>query len=146
MKILVIYDSVYGNTEKIAKAIGAAMAGEVRVARVGEADASGLAGVELLVVGSPTIGGRPTQPVQDLLASLPETDLKGIKVAAFDTRYDGRFVKLFGFAAEKISASLTAKGGKLTSPPQPYIVTGKTGPLKGGELDRAASWAKEISK
>ena len=34
MKTLVIYDSVYGNTEKVAKAIGEAIGGVVRVARV----------------------------------------------------------------------------------------------------------------
>jgi flavodoxin len=146
MRVTVVYDSVYGNTEKVAKAIGAAIAGEVRVAKVGEVSASGLQDADLLVLGSPTLGGRPTEPMQGFLASLSEAQLKGKKAAAFDTRYSGRFVKVFGFAAEKMSESLTAKGATLVAPPQPFIVTGKKGPLKEGELERAASWAKEISK
>ncbi|HEX7392055.1 MAG TPA: flavodoxin domain-containing protein [Thermoplasmata archaeon] len=146
MRVTVVYDSVYGNTEKVAKAIGAAIAGEVRVAKVGEVSASGLQDADLLVLGSPTLGGRPTEPMQGFLASLSEAQLKGKKAAAFDTRYAGRFVKVFGFAAEKMSESLTAKGATLVAPPQPFIVTGKKGPLKEGELERAASWAKEISK
>ena len=146
MRVTVVYDSVYGNTEKVAKAIGAAIAGEVRVAKVGEVSASGLQDADLLVLGSPTLGGRPTEPMQGFLASLSEAQLKGKKAASFDTRYAGRFVKVFGFAAEKMSESLTAKGATLVAPPQPFIVTGKKGPLKEGELERAASWARDISK
>lgn len=146
MRVTVVYDSVYGNTEKVAKAIGAAISGEVRVAKVGEVSASGLQDADLLVLGSPTLGGRPTEPMQGFLASLSEAQLKGKKAAAFDTRYAGRFVKVFGFAAEKMSESLTAKGATLVAPPQPFIVTGKKGPLKEGELERAASWARDISK
>lgn len=40
MKALIVYDSVYGNTEKIAKAIGGAITGEVKVLRVNEANPS----------------------------------------------------------------------------------------------------------
>ena len=36
MKSLIIYDSIYGNTEKIAQAIGEGLTGEVKVVRVGE--------------------------------------------------------------------------------------------------------------
>ncbi len=146
MRVIVVYDSAYGNTEQVAKAIGAAIAGEVRVAKAGEVNASGLQDSDLLIFGSPTLGGRPTEPMQGLMASLSEVNLKGKKAAAFDTRYAGKFVKVFGFAAEKMSDSLTAKGATLVAPPQPFIVTGKKGPLREGELERAASWARDISK
>jgi flavodoxin I len=146
MKVLVVYDSVYGNTEKIAKAIGGAIDAEVRVIRASEADPTGLGPINALIVGSPTQGGRATQPIRDFLAKVPAAALKGVKVAAFDTRYAGRFVKVFGFAADKIASSLEAKEGSLISPPAAFFVTGKKGPLKEGELERAASWAKEITK
>ena len=146
MKVLIVYDSIYGNTERIAKAIGEAVTGEVRVARVGEITPAGLQPVDVLIVGSPTLGGRPTEPIQNFLAAVPSDAIKGIRVASFDTRYSGKFVKLFGFAAEKIMQTLEAKGGRSVPPLGDFIVTGKKGPLKEGELERAASWAREIVK
>jgi flavodoxin len=146
MKVLIVYDSVYGNTEKIAKAIGGAMASDVKVVRVSEVNPIGLEPIDTLIVGSPTQGGRPTQPIQDFLSKVPATTIKGIKVAAFDTRYAGKFVRVFGFAAEKIAGSLEAKGGNRISPPAAFFVTGKKGPLKDGELERAVGWVKEIVK
>jgi flavodoxin len=47
MKALLVYDSMYGNTERIAKAIGAALAGDVRVSRAGMVDPATLAGIDL---------------------------------------------------------------------------------------------------
>ena len=65
MKALIVYDSVYGNTEKVARAIGEAMtpSGEVKVLRAGDTNSSELASVGLLIVGSPVHGGRPTPAV-----------------------------------------------------------------------------------
>jgi flavodoxin len=146
MKTLVLYDSAYGNTEKIAKAIGGAIAGEVKVLRPGEVNPSDLASVDLLIVGSPTQGGKPTKAIQDFLNKLPESVVKGINVAAFDTRYSTRLVTIFGYAAVKIAGNLKTKGGILISAPEPFFVKGKEGPLKEGELERAASWAKETVK
>nr|NIT04134.1 hypothetical protein [Candidatus Saccharibacteria bacterium] len=88
-KALIVYDSMYGNTEKIAKAIGGAISGEVKVLRTGEVNPSELEGIELLIVGSPTQGGRATKPIQDFLNKFQESALKGTKVAAFDTRFTG---------------------------------------------------------
>ena len=146
MKALVVYDSVYGNTEKIARAIGEAIApsGEVKVLRVGEANPSELTSVDLLIVGSPTHAGRPVPAVQDFLNKMAQASLKGINVAAFDTRATSRFAKIFGNAAGRIARHLTKKGGALATSPEGFLVTGTRGPLKEGELERAAAWAKGI--
>ena len=146
MKVLIVYDSVYGNTEKIAKAIGGAITGEVKVLRVDEANPSELKTIDLFIVGSPTQGGRPTPAIQDFLNKVPEPSLKGINVAAFDTRFSTRFVGIFGYAAGRIADSLKKKGGTLILSPEGFFVKGKEGPLKEGELERAATWAKEIVK
>ncbi len=146
MKALVIYDSVYGNTEKIARAIAEALtpSGEVKVLRPGEVDHSELQSVDLLIVGSPTQGGRPTKAIQDFLNKLPESAIKGVNVAAFDTRFSTKLVAIFGYAAGKIANSLKTKGSTLILPPEAFFVKGKEGPLKEGELERAAGWAKRI--
>jgi flavodoxin len=146
MKALIVYDSVYGNTEKIAKAIAEAItpSNEVKVVRAGEANPSELASVNLLIVGSPTHAGRPIPAVQDFLKRLPEHSLKGVNVAAFDTRISTRIVGVFGYAAGRIAGNLKKKGGTLVASPEGFFVAGGQGPLKEGEPERAAGWAKGI--
>ncbi|RJO61349.1 MAG: flavodoxin family protein [Dehalococcoidia bacterium] len=145
MKVLLVFDSVQGNTEKIARAIAAALApAEVKVVRPGEVGPQDLKSIDLLVVGSPTMGGRPTRPMQAFLSGIPAGSLNGINVTAFDTRIPATWVKIFGFAAGKIARSLTGKGGKLLAPPAGFFVLGSNGPLKEGELERAGVWIKGI--
>ncbi len=144
MKTLIVYDSVYGNTEKIARAIAEAItpSGEVKVLRAGEANPSELESIDLLIVGSPTHGGRPTPAVQNLLNKVSK--LQGINVAAFDTRIPTKLVRVFGYAAGRIANNLKKKGSTLIASPEGFFVTGGQGPLKEGELERAADWAKGI--
>ena len=144
MKTLVVYDSLHGNTEKIAKAIGAALAGEVEVLRVGEVDPSEVKTLDLLFVGSPTHGGRPSLAMREFLDKVHKPALEGTNVAAFDTRLSTRWVGIFGYAAGRIAKSLKEKGGNLLLSPEAFYVEGTEGPLKEGELERAAAWAREI--
>jgi flavodoxin len=145
MKVLVVYDSMYGNTEKIARAIGSAISGEVKVLRPSEVNPAELESIDLLIVGSPTQGGRPMPAIQGFLNRVSES-IKGVKVAAFDTRYSTKLVGIFGFAAKKIADNLKEQGAILAAPPEAFFVKGKEGPLKDGELERAASWAKGMSE
>ncbi len=142
MKTLVVYDSRYGNTEEIAIAIGDSVSGEVKILRVGEASPS--EAFDLLIVGSPTHGGRHTSAIQGFTKKVPA--LKGTPVAAFDTRFATKLVGVFGYAAGRIANTLKGKGGNLIVPPEGFIVKGIKGPLKEGELERAALWAEEIVK
>ncbi|NDJ33418.1 MAG: flavodoxin family protein [Chloroflexi bacterium] len=138
MNALIIYDSDYGNTEQIALAVGAILG--VRVQRAGDADAADLKGLDLLVIGSPTHGGFPTEGIHELLSASPL--LRGTRVAAFDTRTS---VTMFGYAAPKIGRRLAKKGAKLVVPPEGFLVEGIEGPLMNGELQRAATWAKALA-
>ena len=155
MKTLVIYDSAYGNTAKIAQAIASALGSpdEVTVCLVSQVQPEELAHVNLLVVGSPTQGFRPTAAITKLLTETPPHTLQGVKVAAFDTRIATATIKsaflrfivnLGGYAAKPIAKKLVKIGGMLVAPPEGFIVEGKEGPLKAGELDRATVWAKKI--
>jgi len=144
MKALVVYESAYGNTEKIAKAIGGAITGDVEVLRVSEADPSDLKTIDLFIVGSPTYGGRPTPAIRDFINKVPQSSLQGIKAAAFDTRLSTRMVKILGYAASKIASSLKKKGANLITEPEGFFVEGGKGPLKEGELERATAWVKGI--
>ena len=146
MKVLIVYDSVYGNTEKIARAIAEAItpSNEVKVLGAGEASPSNLESTDVLIVGSPTHGGRPTPAIQDLLKKVPKLSLQGINVVAFDTRLSTKLVGVFGYAAGRMAGNLKRKGGTLIASPEGFFVTGGQGPLKEGELERAATWAKGI--
>jgi len=140
---LVVYDSQYGNTKEIAVAIGGAIPG-ARVLHASEADPSELETVGLLIVGSPTHGGRPMGAVQTFLKNAPATAIEDINVAAFDTRFASGFAKIFGYAAVRIVNTLKRKGGVLLVEPEGFIVEATKGPLEEGELERAAIWAGEV--
>jgi len=152
MDAIIIYDSVFGNTEKIAQAIydGAASVVNAQIFKVSDIKAEQLAGIKVLIIGSPTRGFRPTETVTAFLKSLPANSLAGVKVAAFDTRLSlsdtksafTRFiVKTGGYAAKTIGNSLVKKGGTLVVLPEGFLVIGEEGPLKDGELERASQWA-----
>jgi len=151
VKALVVYDSVFGNTDKVAQAMGAALGCEAR--RAIEVTPEQLAGLDVLVVGSPTQAFQALKPVKAFLKSIPAGSLKGVKVAAFDTRMDVKevnnavltvFAKAFGYAAEPIGKQLVKKGGTQAVPPAGFVVNGEKGPLRDGELERAAAWAQQV--
>jgi len=155
VEALVVYDSVFGNTRLIAQSIADALASRVSVELLlaADADPQKLTRCELLVVGSPTRGFRPTEAVTALLKRLHQQSLRGVKVAAFDTRFKAeeidsaglRFVvKTGGFAAKRIAGQLKRAGGGLSVPPEGFYVVGTEGPLKQGERERAAAWAIEL--
>ncbi len=154
MKALIVYDSVYGNTEEIARAIAGAITPSdgVKVLRAGEANPSKLESIDLLIVGSPTHGGRPTKAIQEFIGKIPANALRNVGVTSFDTRISGKdkgfgiriLVGAIGYAAGRIANSLKGKGGYLAAAPEGFIVEGNEGPLKQGELERAAGWARGI--
>ena len=154
MKALIVYDSFYGNTEKIAKAVAGAITPSdgVKVLRVGEANPSELESINLLIVGSPTRVGRPTPTIKEFLSKIPANALRNIGVTSFDTRISAKdkgvgiriLLGVLGYAAGRITNNLKGKGGYLAALPEGFIVEGKEGPLKQGELERAADWAKGI--
>lgn len=144
MKTLVVYDSVYGNTQVIAQAIAGAIPSEFDLLHVGEASASGLKTYDLLVVGAPTHGGKPSPKARQYLDAFQAPALAGVRVAGCDTRMANRLILLFGTAAPKIAKALEARGGTPAGAPQGFFVTGGEGPLKDGEVERAAAWARGL--
>jgi flavodoxin len=142
MKAHIVYDSAYGNTQAVAEAIAGSL-DPVRTEAVSVADFNpgDLALGDLLVVGSPVNGWRPTPRITALLAALASGQLDGVRAAAFDTR-----VRLFihGDAARKITETLRTHGAHIISKPMPFYVRGREGPLRNGELEKAAAWAKEL--
>lgn len=157
MKAIIVYDSVFGNTEKIAKAIGDSIDSQnnVEVLRIDDMKLEKLEGINLLIVGSPTRAFRPTKAIADFLINIPANYIKGANAAAFDTRVSttdvnsrmlNGLVKIFGYAAKPIAEKLQKKGGNLIASPEGFFVKDSQGPLKEGEIERAADWAKSLIK
>lgn len=153
MIALVVYDSAYGNTAKLADAMAAAVPGAT-ARRFQDLNADDLARVGLLLVGSPTQGGQPTPALQQWLRNLPPNTLKGVRVSAFDTRIDAPgqklplrlLMSLIGYAAPKMAKSLGEKGGTVIGTPEGFFVEGREGPLRAGEAERATRWAAQLGQ
>jgi flavodoxin len=159
MKALVLYESLFGNTEAVAKAVanGLAPFGEVVVAQVGEAPRALTAEADLVVVGGPTHGHGMSKPasrrqpnakvfavgIQEWLEGLPEAP--GPAVAAFDTRFD-KPRWLTGSAAVHIARRLRRAGRRLVIPPESFFVEHTGGPLCDGEADRARRWGTQLGQ
>ena len=155
MKISILFDSYFGNTEQIAQAIGNALNknNDVEVLRISEISWQKVSDADFLIVGSPTRGFRPSENTTNFLKNIPAKGLEETKVAAFDTRIllsslkskPLRFiVKTGGYAAKHIAKSLKKNGGSLILSLEGFLVSGEEGPLVEGELKRAAKWAEKI--
>ncbi|MBD7958164.1 flavodoxin family protein [Microbacterium sp. Sa4CUA7] len=162
MRALVVYESLWGNTEAVARAIGhrlsATMAVELVVA---EAAPPGLDGVDLLLVGGPTHAfsmtratsrqeavdrhGAPRAPARGIREWLADLDRPSTptRAATFDTRTDKP--RLPGSAARAAAKRLSRLGFDLIGDPMSFRVSGYDGPLLDGELDRAAAWATGLA-
>lgn len=145
MKNLVIYDSCFGNTEKIAEAIAKSIS--TKAIKINDIKDANLNEVELIILGCPTHGGRPTEAIQKFINYIT---LKNIKFAVFDTRMSKDninialklLIKLIGYASPKMAKTLKSKGYELITLPEGFLVKGKEGPLSDGEIERAKNWIK----
>jgi hypothetical protein len=159
MKALVLYESLFGNTEAIAKAVAGGLApfGEVVIAQVGDAPRALIAEADLLVVGGPTHGHGMSKPatrrqpnakvfavgIREWLEGLPEAPRPA--VAAFDTRFD-KPRWLTGSAAVHIARRLRRTGYRLVLPPESFFVEHTGGPLCEGEAERATRWGARLGE
>jgi len=157
MKTLIVYDSFFGCTEKIAQEIGSTLTkhGFVSVVKVDQTTPEMLTDIDLLIIGSPTRAFSASPNTKAFLKQVNSDVLNGVRVAAFDTRIGDidkapkilKFlVNIFGYAAEPMLKALIKKGGIETVAPGWFYVDGMEGPVTEGELERAAAWAEEIAR
>lgn len=162
MKALVVYESLWGNTETIARAIATGLA---ESAQVDVADVSALPtvgeDVDLLVVGGPTHAFSMTRAstradAQAQGATHPAAAV-GLRewldrldaetrpaVATFDTRVD-KVRRLPGSAAKSAARAVRRRGHPLAAPARSFYVSDTAGPLLDGEVERATRWGRELA-
>lgn len=156
MPTLVIFDSSFGNTARVAQAIasGVGTLGSVQVLAAAEATAGSLEGPDLLIVGGPTQRHRLSPALGLFLDALPRRSLRDIPAASFDTRY--RILALLSGSAAKGAAGRLRKAGcRLVAPPESFFIERDRPPkgekrrhelegLEPGELERAREWGRAV--
>lgn len=160
MKAVVVYESHWGNTAAVARAIAEGLGRDTQALSTAEATPDALAEVDLLVVGAPVIAfGLPTEktlegiranpgkgPPPDLFHPAMRSWLEALpagdgRYAAFETRVRGPF----GHATSAMNEMLERAGYRPAAKPAGFIVKGRYGPLRDGELERARSWGAELA-
>jgi flavorubredoxin len=166
MKILVVYESMFGNTKLIAEAIaeGLSDVGEVRFGSVDEITPDEVKDADVIVAGGPTHAhGMARSDAHEEVAKMPARHKHGAvlpgkgslrgwlervpegvaKAASFDTRFD-KPKWLTGSAATKIARRLSRKGYSIIGV-ESFFVERTGGPLSEGERDRAVRWGRSLT-
>lgn len=168
MTVVVVYESMYGNTHRIAEAIsdGVAQTGTpVEVVSVEAARDRGLHPDDVLVVGAPThvhglsrastreaavhdapghgLEVDPSAQGEGVREWLGTLDPHGGRAAAFDTRVKGPAV-LTGRASQAIAKALRRHGFDLVAEPESFLVS-SAHQLLPEEEARARRWGAELT-
>ncbi len=148
MYVLIVYDSQYGNTERLALCIASTLSeyGQARAVQVGHIHPDELQNVDLLILGCPTQGMRQTPAMQAFIASISQAILEDLTIACFDTRFRGAFWMLS--AAPAMVKQCKTRGVEPIVQPESFYVKSmkKEGPLLPGEIERATSWAQMLTE
>jgi flavorubredoxin len=147
VKALIVYDSVYGNTKKVAGALATGLKNngvDVELVKADAVKLDELGEVDLLCVGGPVHAWNVSKPVKELLKRLKSVDgLSGKKAFAFDTKLKSR---LAGSAGGKIERKLKNLGLTIAKPSESAIVKSKEGPLQENAEETFKQIGTELAK
>lgn len=161
MNAIVVYESLWGNTAAIARAIADGIGDGAVALSTGQASAEKVAETTLLVAGSPLLGfALPTDGMRESIRKNPAhaahpPDLTNPSMRSFLETLSGcagscaafetRIWWSPGSSAKAILRELEARGLRPLAKPQKFIVTGQYGPLRDGELERAKRWGRDLA-
>jgi len=146
-KVIVVYDSKYGNTKLVAETIAAGMRQvegmETVISGVKEVDLNRISDYDAILVGSPNHIGGSTRGIKKFIDKLGKLPLEGKMFAVFDTYLGKDFEK----AAKKMERRIREKvpGSKLVAPGLSIRVDGMKGPISEGELPKCREFGKKIA-
>jgi flavodoxin len=145
-KAIVVFDSMFGNTEKIAKALALGLEKrgmQVNCVKVDEAVVDKMADYELLALGGPTHMAGMSKPMKRFLEELGNIDIRGIMGFCFDTRNESRFNRFdLNSAAKRIEKKMKRMKVKMIHPRLSAIVEGREGPLEV-DAEKEFEWLGE---
>lgn len=146
METLIVYDSKFGNTKKVAETIAEALKpyGAVQVCSLDTLLPEKLGTVDLLIVGGPTQAHSISARMRQFTDGLEAGSGVGMVAATFDTRYRMP-AAISGSAAKTIAKRLQRAGVHVWVAPESFFVTrGGSPQLEAGEAERAAAWGKSL--
>jgi len=147
VRIMLVYESKYGNTKLVAETIAEGLreveGTEVVVSELKEVDLSKIPNYDAILVGSPNHVGGPTWSIKKFIGKLGKLPLEGKSFAVFDT-YLGISS---GQAMKKMEKRIGGKvsGSKLVTPGLSIRVKGMRGPISEGELPKCKEFGKKIA-
>jgi len=150
MKVLVIYDSKYGNTkvvaENILEGIKQVEGIDAAICYAKEVDPQIITSYDALIIGAPNHMASPSRTVKKFVDTLAELNLNAKSVAVFGT-YSGQ-VRVTDRAVKKLEKIVekTLPNLKLLSPSLSVRVKGVTGPVADGELPKSQDFGRRIAK
>ena len=148
MKGIVVYDTTYGNTKKIAETIADTLKEsgmEVYLFNVKEVKKLSAKDYDFLVLGSPTKFGTMSFTIRFFLGKVKSEEWMNKPFTAFDTENPENMEKKEYSAAEKIAERFREKKMKQLLPVLKAAVLGQKGPLKEGEIERTKDYAMELA-
>ena len=148
MKGIVIYDTSYGNTQKIAETITETLKEsgiEVDLFDVKNVKKLSRKDYSFLVFGSPTRFGTMSLTIRSFLGKVKEEEWTNKPFTAFDTENPENIENKEGSAAEKIAEKLKDKKMNELLPVLKAVVLGQKGPLKEGEIERTKDYARDLA-
>ena len=147
-RVIVIYESKYGNTKRVAETIIEGIneiEGIEAVLKEPEhVEPTKVLYYDVILVGSPNHIGGPTRGIKKFIDKLGKIGLEEKMGAVFDT-YLGRD---FNKAVRKMEKRINEKvpGLKLMTPGLSIKVGGMKGPIVEGELPRCKEFGNKIAK
>jgi len=153
MKGIVVYDTSYGNTEKIAEAIAETLKESgIEVDLFHVKDVKKLSGknYDFFVLGSPTKFGTMSFTIKFFLGKVKSEEWMSKPFTAFDTENpenveQSRIQNKEWSAGEKIAEKLREKKMNQLLPVLKALVIGQKGPLVEGEIERTKTYARELA-
>jgi flavodoxin len=141
MRVLVVYDSWFGNTERIAQALAVSLDDDVvDVRHVNEVHPAHLREADLILIGGPTHRRGASPDMRGLLRRIPPQAWYGAVVGVFDTRYRMPSWRS-GSAAREIRRRLRRAGCRIVAA-ESFFVEGTPDEVADDEVDRAIAWAR----
>jgi menaquinone-dependent protoporphyrinogen IX oxidase len=148
MKGILVYDTSYGNTKKIAETITETLKEsgiDVDLFYVKDIKKLYQTDYRFLVLGSPTKFGSMSFAIKFFLSKVKEEEWEGKPFAAFDTENPENMEKKEWSAAEKIAERLKEQKMNQLLPVLKAAVHDMKGPLVEGELKRAQDYARQLA-
>ncbi len=148
MKGIVVYDTSYGNTKKIAETIAETLKEsgiEVDLFYVKDVKKLSAKDYNFLVLGSPTRFGTMSFAIRGFLGKVKSEEWMNKPFAAFDTENPENVEKKEGSAAEKIAERLRDKKMSQLLPVLKALVFEMKGPLVEGEIERTREYSRELA-